>query len=115
MRKILSIVAGIAAALSVATAASAAGNYGLSLFGDLKYGPDFKNFDYVNPDAPKGGSMRFSSIGTFDSLNPFIVKGVPASSIGQIFDTLMRPSEDEQGSEYGLVAESAEVAPDQRS
>ena len=62
---------------------------GMSLFGDLKYGPDFKHFDYVNPDAPKGGTMKFSAIGTFDTLNPFVVKGVPAAGIGQIFDTLM--------------------------
>ena len=47
------------------------------------------HFDYVNPDAPKGGTVRYSAIGTFDTLNPFIVKGVPAAGIGQIFDTLM--------------------------
>ena len=55
---------------------------GMSLFGDLKYGPDFKHFDYVNPDAPKGGTMRLSAIGTFDTLNPYVVKGVPAAGIG---------------------------------
>ena len=60
----------------------------MSLFGDLKYGPDFKHFDYVNPNAPKGGTMRLSAIGTFDTLNPFVVKGVPAAGIGGIFDTL---------------------------
>ena len=63
-------------------------SYGMSLFGDLKYGPDFKHFDYVNPDAPKGGTMRSSAIGTFDTLNPFVIKGVPAAGIGAIFDTL---------------------------
>ena len=55
---------------------------GMSLFGDLKYGPDFEHFDYVNPDAPKGGTMRLSAIGTFDTLNPYVVKGVPAAGIG---------------------------------
>jgi microcin C transport system substrate-binding protein len=100
---------------ALATAALAAGNHGLSLFGDLKYGPDFKNFDYVNPNAPKGGTMRFSAIGTYDTLNPFVVKGIAASNVGQIFDTLMLPSQDEPSSEYGLVAESVEVAPDKLS
>ena len=87
----------------------------MSLFGDLKYGPDFKHFDYVNPDAPKGGTMRLFAIGTFDTLNPFVVKGVPAAGIGQIFDTLAVASEDEPSSEYGLVAEKIELAPDKLS
>src|SRR5436305_7649066 len=87
--------------LVLGTAAiAAAGSHGLSLFGELKYGPDFKNFDYVNPNAPAGGTMKFSAIGTYDTLNPFVVKGVPAAGIGQVFDTLMVPSEDEAGSGY---------------
>jgi microcin C transport system substrate-binding protein len=101
--------------LVAAAAAAATGTYGLSLFGELKYPPDFTHFDYVNPNAPKGGTMRYSSIGTFDSLNPFIVKGVPAAGIGTTFDTLMAASQDEPGSEYGLLAGSVEVAPDRRS
>ncbi len=95
----------------------AAGRNGLSLFGtNWKYGPDFKNFDYVNPSAPKGGTMKFSAIGTYDTLNPFIVKGVPAAGIGEIFDTLtVVRSEDEPGSEYWLVADSIDLAPDKLS
>jgi microcin C transport system substrate-binding protein len=93
----------------------AAPSHGLSLFGDLKYGPDFTHFDYANPAAPKGGTMRLSAIGTFDSLNPYIVKGVSAAGMSQTFDTLMLASEDEPGSEYGLVAESADLAPDRKS
>ena len=58
-------------------------SHGLSIHGDLKYGPGFKHFDYVNPDAPKGGDVRLAAIGTFDSLNPFILKGVPAAGIGR--------------------------------
>src|SRR5712664_1691500 len=100
---------------ALATAALAAGTYGLSLFGELKYGPDFKNFEYVNPNAPKGGTMRLSSIGTYDTLNPFVVKGVPAAQIGQIFETLMARSSDEPGSSYGLIAESVEIATDKLS
>jgi microcin C transport system substrate-binding protein len=108
----MALLAGLAGAT---VPASAAPSHGLSLFGDLKYGPDFTHFDYANPGAPKGGSMRLAAIGTFDSLNPYIVKGVAAAGIGQTFDTLMLASEDEPGSEYGLVAESADLAPDRMS
>ena len=101
--------------VTAAISASAAPSHGLSLFGELKYGPDFTNFEYANPNAPKGGTMRLSAIGTFDSLNPYIVKGVSAAGIGQTFGTLMLPAEDEPGSEYGLVAESADLAPDRKS
>jgi len=87
----------------------------MSLFGDLKYPPDFTHFDYANPGAPKGGTMRLSAIGTFDTLNPYVIKGVSAAGIGQIFDTLMVASEDEPGSEYGLVADKIESAPDRLS
>src|ERR1700720_1903099 len=100
---------------ALATAALAAGTYGVSLFGELKYGPDFKNFDYVNPTAPKGGTMKFSAIGTYDTFNPFVVKGVSAVGIGGIFDTLTTASEDEPGSEYGLAAESIDLAADKLS
>ncbi len=100
---------------ALATGALAAGTYGVSLFGELKYGPDFKNFDYVNPTAPKGGTMKFSAIGTYDTFNPFVVKGVSAAGIGGIFDTLTTASEDEPGSEYGLAAESIDLAPDKLS
>jgi microcin C transport system substrate-binding protein len=103
------------ASIGLFASASAATTPGMSLFGDLKYPPDFKHFDYVNPAAPKGGTMRLSSIGTFDTLNSFVVKGVPAAGIGGIFDTLTARSEDEPGSEYGLVAETIELAPDKLS
>ena len=103
-------------ALAAAAAPEAAhSGYGLSLFGELKYPPDFTHFDYVNPSAPKGGAMRFAAIGTFDTLNPFIIKGVPAAGIGMLFDRLMTQSLDEPGSEYGLVAAGAVVAPDRLS
>jgi microcin C transport system substrate-binding protein len=106
------------AAFAAAPAGTGApAGYGLSYFGELKYGPDFTHFDYANPSAPKGGTMRLISARetTFDSLNPFIVKGVPALGIGGTFDTLMADAEDEPGSEYGLAAESAQVAPDKLS
>jgi microcin C transport system substrate-binding protein len=115
MRKVpVSIVAAFLA-IGVATVAYAMTTPGMSLFGDLKYPPDFKNFDYTNPDAAKGGTMRLSAIGTYDTLNPYVVRGVPAAGIGQIFDTLTVSAEDEPGSEYGLVAEKIELAPDKLS
>lgn len=80
--------------------------HGSSLFGELKYGPDFTHFDYVNPEAPKGGAVRYGAFGSFDSLNGFIVKGQAAAGTGFIYDTLMATSLDEPASEYGLVAAS---------
>ncbi|MBO0735916.1 MAG: ABC transporter substrate-binding protein, partial [Alphaproteobacteria bacterium] len=114
MRTVTTIILAVFLAVGPGAAAHAA-TPGMSLFGDLKYPPDFKHFDYVNPDAAKGGTMRLSAIGTFDTLNPFVVKGVPAAGVNAIFDTLTVPSEDEPGSEYGLVAQTIELAPDKRS
>src|SRR5260370_23680488 len=94
---------------ALATGALAAGTYGVSLFGELKYRPDFKNFDYVNPTAPKGGTMKFSAIGTYDTFNPFVVKGVSAAGIGGIFDTLTTASEDEPRSEYRVPAQNIDL------
>ena len=115
MHRVPAILVALLASVGLFAAAHAATTPGMSLFGDLKYAPDFKHFDYVNPEAPKGGAMRLSSIGTFDTLNPFVVKGVPAAGIGGIFDTLTARSEDEPGSEYGLVAETIELAADKLS
>jgi microcin C transport system substrate-binding protein len=115
MRILSAAACSLVVSLGAIVAVAAAGGYGLSLFGELKYGPDFRNFDYANPDAPKGGTMKFSAIGTYDTLNPFVVKGVPAAGIGQIFDTLMVASQDEPGSEYGLAAERVDLAPDRLS
>ncbi len=86
--------------------------HGLSMYGDLKYGPGFGHFDYANPAAAKGGSVKLAALGTFDTLNPFILKGVPAAGIGGIFETLTVQSNDEAFSEYGLVAETVEVPAD---
>ncbi|WP_052812750.1 extracellular solute-binding protein [Desulfonatronum thioautotrophicum] len=86
--------------------------HGLALHHDLKYPPDFTHFEYVNPDAPKGGEMRLAGIGTFDSLNPFILRGTPPLGMGMIFETLTVRSLDEPFSEYGLIAESMQVPDD---
>src|SRR5216684_7321222 len=115
MRGPSGVVFGLVLSLGAIAAMAAAGSHGLSLFGELRYPPDFKNFDYVDPRAPSGGTMKFSAIGTYDTLNPFVVKGVPAAGIGQVFDTLTVASQDEAGSEYGLIADSIELAPDKLS
>ena len=88
--------------------------HGVAMHGDLKYGPGFTHFDYVNPDAPKGGKVRLQANGSFDSLNPFILKGRPAVGIGRLFETLMTGSRDEAFSQYGLLAETVEI-PEDRS
>lgn len=81
--------------------------HALSLFGDVKYGPDFKHFDYVSPDAPKGGHVRRPVDGrTFDSLNPFILKGTPSGAVGQVYESLTKGSYDEPATEYGLIAKT---------
>ncbi len=107
------IILAAAALLPVVTPASAVEvRHGLSLFDSLKYGPDFEHFDYVNPDAPKGGTLRISAIGTFDSLNPFIIKGRAGALSSMIYDTLLEPSQDEPSTYYGLLAESVSHADD---
>lgn len=88
--------------------------HGLAMHGDLKYPAGFKHFDYVNPNAPKGGEARRSAIGGFDSFNGFIIRGRSAAGLGLIYDSLMVSSADEPFSMYGLVAESLEM-PDDRS
>ena len=86
--------------------------HGIAVFGKLKYASDFKHFDYVNPSAPKGGEVKLAAIGTYDSLNPFIVKGNIAAGISTTFESLMVGSLDEPQSVYGLIAKSANIAPD---
>ncbi len=114
MRTVSAIAVGIFLLLT-AGSATAAPSEGMSLFGDLKYGPGFTHFDYTNPQARKGGTIRYSAIGTFDTLNPFVIKGVPAAGIGLIFDTLAAVASDEPASEYGLVAKTIDLAPDKLS
>ena len=86
--------------------------HGLSLLGTPKYPAGFTRFDYVNPDAPKGGLVRLSEDGTFDSFNFIIPRGTPAAGITLIYDTLMAPALDEVATEYGLLAEAVRYPPD---
>ena len=96
--------------------ASAAWKHGLSLFGELKYPEDFKQFDYVNPNAPKGGAARLIAFGTFDNFNIVVagVKGTLAGGIDLIYDTLLVSALDEVAAGYGLLAEAVS-APDDHS
>jgi microcin C transport system substrate-binding protein len=115
----------IAALVLIAAAPAAAEDegevyvgHGISMYGDLKYGPDFTHFDYVNPDAPKGGDVKLGALFSFDSLNPFILKGTTAAGMGGllggslVYESLMTGSEDEAFSEYGQIAETVEVPAD---
>ena len=113
MRKITGcLIALLLIAAGVAQAADSRTSHGLSLFGEMKYPPDFKRFDYVNPDAPKGGALRMAAIGGFDSLNPFILKGEAAAGASMTYDRLLTSSFDEAGAEYGLLAQSVQAAQD---
>ena len=87
--------------------------HGMAMHGDLKYKKNFKNFEYSNPDAPKKGKIKLSAIGTFDNLNPYILKGVAAYQTSYLFETLMKSSFDEPFSQYGLLAEKV-MLPDHR-
>jgi microcin C transport system substrate-binding protein len=94
--------------------------HGLSSFGDLKQGPDFKHFDYVNPAAPKGGTLVLQirqaggnqNFDTFNTLNIYVLRGDGAAGMGSTFDTLMVSSGDEPNTMYGLVAKSVRISED---
>ncbi|MFO1173485.1 MAG: extracellular solute-binding protein [Hyphomicrobiaceae bacterium] len=106
------------AALVLAAPAGAEPRHGLSIFGDLKYAPDFAHFDYVNSDAPKGGTLKLIGTGadtSYDSFNEFVVRGTAAQGLGFVYDSLMARALDEPDAVYGLIAETADVAPDKMS
>lgn len=87
--------------------------HGLAIYDDPELPPDFTHFPYVNPDAPKGGSLVRDAVGSsFDSTNPFIVRGTAAAGISQIYDTLLEENPDEPFSAYGLLAEGIRLDPD---
>lgn len=113
------IVAGLAfLMLASATAHSDQTDWkhGGTLFGELRYGPDFAHYDHVNPDASKGGTLNQGVPGSFDSFNPFVVRGRPAAGLtasgGLLYDTLFEQSVDQPSASYGLVAEAFRHAED---
>ena len=100
-------------AATPAIAEDPAPSHGLAIYGDLKYPADFTHFEYVNPDAPKGGRLRQGvPESTFDSFNPWIIKGNPAAGVGLLYDTLLVSAADEPFSEYGLLAKSVRTPAD---
>jgi len=82
--------------------------HGVSTFGELKYDADFTHFDYVNPDAPKGGEYSTWAFGTFDSLTPYILKGNAAAGATVFYDTLLTGNLEEPDASYGLLAHTIE-------
>lgn len=88
--------------------------HGLAMHGDMKYGPDFTHFEYVNPDAPKGGTLRMWGAETFDTLNGYNNKGVEADGLPMIYDSLMESAQDEPFTMYGALAATVQT-PEDRS
>ncbi|CAI1668539.1 MULTISPECIES: extracellular solute-binding protein [Serratia] len=89
-------------------------SYAFALLGEPKYATDFSHFDYVNPAAPKSGDVRLAAIGTYDNFNRFATRGVPGERTMELYDTLFTNSDDEPGSYYPLIAESARFPADMR-
>jgi peptide/nickel transport system substrate-binding protein len=110
--RILILLAGF---LLLTPKAGAEPAHGIAMHGEPKHPAGFRHFPYVNPDAPKGGQLVLGALGTFDSLNPFIIKGVTPSGLREyVYESLMARSGDEPFTLYGLIAESVEM-PEDRS
>lgn len=105
------IVAAALAAMTATASAQDAGEWrhGGAIFGDLRYGPGWTHYDHANPDAPKGGTLNEDAFGSYDSFNPFVVRGRPAAGLsysgGLLYDTLMEQSVDQPSASYALVAD----------
>ncbi|MGN6549418.1 MAG: ABC transporter substrate-binding protein, partial [Pararhizobium sp.] len=108
----LALVAALAGAAPARADAAQQWRTGVALIGTPKYQTGFPHFDYVNPDAPKGGTLNLSETGSFDTLNPLLSKGDPATGLNLVFEPLMTPSLDEVESSYGLLAEAVSYPPD---
>ncbi len=90
-------------------------SHGISVFGDLKYPKNFQNFDYVDLNSKKQGIVKFGVEGGFNSLNQFILKGLPASGLSYLYDSLTQESDDEISTRYGLIAQGIYLAKDKMS
>jgi microcin C transport system substrate-binding protein len=115
--KYLTLVAGLGltfASPAMALTGTDGPAHGMAMHGEVKYGPAFSHFDYVNPGALTGGEDVRRAIGTFDSLNPFIIQGNPAAGVSLIYDTLTTSSADEAFTQYCKICLTMEV-PDDRS
>jgi|TARA_B100001540_G_scaffold227509_1_gene201695 microcin C transport system substrate-binding protein len=114
MKRMLFNIAALFVLLSFQNYSHANKVHGIAMHGEPKYESSFRHLDYVNPNAPKGGEVKFGSYGSFDNLNRVAFKGSKAAGLGYINDTLMRRVWDEAFSLYGLIAEFVEM-PDDRS
>lgn len=115
IRSFLTFLVLVPALLAGAARADVITTHAIAMHGSPKYGPGFQHFDYVNPNAPKGGTLRLHELGGFDNFMPWLPKGNPASGVeGFLYDSLLARSLDEPFSEYGLLAEKIEY-PEDRS
>lgn len=110
--RVVALALSLLLAVTPALSADRVWHHATSLVGEPKYAEGFKHFDYVNPDAPKGGTLKLSVDGTFDTFNPILPKGNPAAGVGLIYESLFTPSEDEISSEYGALAEATSYPDD---
>ncbi|HEY4193243.1 MAG TPA: ABC transporter substrate-binding protein, partial [Mesorhizobium sp.] len=120
-------IAWLAAAISllafVPQQASSEPKYAIAMQGEPALPPDYSHFTYVNPDAPKGGAVTYCVVGTFDNLNPFIIKSLRTTARGMmdtiygnlVFEPLMQRNADEAFGLYGLLADSADMSDDRKS
>ncbi|WP_342642261.1 extracellular solute-binding protein [Rhodoligotrophos ferricapiens] len=112
----MSLPALLAFGPGLTTRADAEPVHGIAMHGAPKYPADFQAFDYVNPEAPKGGSLTLPMVGTFDSLNPFIIRGqAPSGLRDYVFESLMARSRDEPFTLYGLIAKTIDLSEDGRA
>lgn len=108
VQRVCALCLAVIVGLTALTAAAMAGEkrvHALSLVNPPKHAAEFQHFDWVNPDAPKGGKVRLRGIGTFDTLNAYAIKGSPPLGLGMLNDQLLAGSLDEPSAEYGLIAE----------
>ncbi|MFN3233381.1 MAG: extracellular solute-binding protein [Alphaproteobacteria bacterium] len=105
---------GLLLSLGAAPAAAQDRQHAIAMHGAPKHGPEFTHFDYANPDAPKGGTLTLAETGTFDSLNPFIIRGIPAAGRHLVFESLMARGRNEPFTLYARIAQSVTI-PEDRS
>lgn len=110
MKRLTSII--LLAAVSAAGMAEVRVTHAIAMHGEPKYPADFEHFEYVNPDAPQGGTLHMHSIGTYDNFNRYALRGVAAVASTSVYDTLMTRSEDETNVLYPLIAEQVEYPED---
>lgn len=89
--------------------------HGLALYGEPKLPPNFKYFNYVNPDAPKGGTLKSSITHGFDTFNPFSINGIAPAGLNLMYDSLMKMNLDEDFAQYGLIAQDVVLSSDRRN